>query len=97
MAWRLITGSKGLWTEVLLGKYMLRDENNLVNVQNADSKCWKFLVHSRHLLELGSKWIIKNGKTVKFFEDPWLLQNGLLKDVCLRNLTDDEAHGKVSD
>ena len=68
MAWRVVNGSNALWATVLLNKYMIRDERELLQVKSGDSSLWKFLVQQKDIVERGSKWIIRNGLTVNFLE-----------------------------
>lgn len=76
---------------------MLRDENNLLWVQGSDSLLWKFIAKQRNFIEDGAKWNIRNGRTVKFFLDKWLVNEQPLKLVCLRPLSLEEENSNVAD
>ena len=43
IAWKLVNGDKGLWVDVLLHKYMLRNEDNLLEARKGNSALWKFI------------------------------------------------------
>ncbi|KAK4258521.1 hypothetical protein QN277_004963 [Acacia crassicarpa] len=96
LAWNLVTGATGLWAEVLQAKYMLRDEHSLLVSKSGDSKLWKFITSQRHIIEKGTKWQIRNGSMVRFFEDRWLF-DGKISDQCLRILSDEESRSSVAD
>ncbi|KAK4279173.1 hypothetical protein QN277_016921 [Acacia crassicarpa] len=86
LASRLISGSKGLWMEVLLNKYMLIDDEDLLCVKNSDSSLWKFIVQQKELVNGASMRNIRNGRSDNFFNDEWLLQDQPLITLCSRPL-----------
>lgn len=90
-------GEKGLWADVLLQKYMLRNKENLLEKRPRDSALWKFITDQKEVVEQGMGWLIRNGRSVQFFKDKWLLADVTIKTNCLRPLTEEEENSVVAD
>lgn len=43
LAWKLTICEKGLWADILLHKYMMRDDASLLNYRSGDSRLWRFI------------------------------------------------------
>lgn len=56
LAWNLILGAKGLWVDILWRKYMLREEDSLLNFRAGDSKLWGFICAQIEFIDQGAKW-----------------------------------------
>ncbi|XP_028778230.1 uncharacterized protein LOC114734750 [Neltuma alba] len=97
LAWKLIRGENGLWVDILQQKYMLRDEECLLTAFPGDSKLWSFICKQADIIENGTKWQVRNGPSVNFFNDVWLLPDMKIKDMCIRPLTQEEEASSVAD
>ncbi|KAK4252645.1 hypothetical protein QN277_014390 [Acacia crassicarpa] len=97
LAWKLMTGEKGLWCDTLLHKYIVRNESEMFEVKAGDSALWKFVCKQKHIVEKGVRWRIRGGRLVKFFTDAWLSNDLFIKDYCLRPLSEAEWESKVAD
>ncbi|KAK4286586.1 hypothetical protein QN277_003122 [Acacia crassicarpa] len=97
LAWSLVKGEDGLWAEVLKKKYMLRDEESLLNSKNSDSTLWKFICRQEEVVEAGSRWQVRNGESVSFFTDIWLFKSETIEKKCKRLLTAEEKGSTVAD
>ncbi|KAK4262419.1 hypothetical protein QN277_027981 [Acacia crassicarpa] len=97
LAWKLVVGAKGLWADVLQSRYMLRDDDSLLTSRPGDSTLWRFIASHREIVDKGAKWQIRNGRTVKFFTDAWLLQGFYISDFCNRPLSPEEINSHVAD
>lgn len=95
LAWKLISGNSGLWAEVLLKKYMLRSEENLLNTKNGDSQLWKFICQHKDIVEEGARWQLRNGESIYFFSDIWLFHDKKIQDMTVRPLMVEEKLSKV--
>ncbi|KAK4274538.1 hypothetical protein QN277_017742 [Acacia crassicarpa] len=97
MAWKLIEGSKGLWTDILSHRYMRREGTSLLSCRPGDSRVWKFICSQKELVDRGSKWQIRNGLVANFFSDCWVGDGVRVKDFCIRQLSEEEEHSLVAD
>ncbi|KAK4270818.1 hypothetical protein QN277_019587 [Acacia crassicarpa] len=97
LAWQICMGSKGLWAEILQQRYLLREGDSLLAYRKGDSQIWKFICAQKDIVELGTKWQIRNGQVVNFFNDCWLVGGQSLKGLCTRQLTDVENSSSVAD
>lgn len=90
-------GTRGLWADMLLQKYMLRDDNSLFSYRRGDSRVWKFICEQKEIADLGAKWQVRSGHQVNFFQDKWLLEGSALINFCRRPLTLEESSSSISD
>ena len=93
----MLFGSEKLWADVLGRKYMYRDGENLFCVKSGDSQLWHFICKQQRIIEMGIRWRVRDGKSVKFFTDIWLMQNERIQDHCFRQLSVREKESFVSD
>ena len=67
-----------LWAAVLKGKY-LQNENLLeCKATSNSSYTWRSILRGQELLKKGTKWIVGDGKTRKFWKDLWIGDQPLL-------------------
>lgn len=70
LGWELVTKREALWVQVLRYKYKC---GNLhipkVQVGSRASHVWRGIGQVWQLVEQGTSWIIKNGHSVKFWQD----------------------------
>lgn len=76
---------------------MLRNDSDLLEVKKGDSQLWHFICQQSDLIKEGTKWQIRNGENVSFFDDFWLIPGTKLKDLCTRPLSLREEQSKVAD
>jgi ribonuclease HI len=103
LGWKLKTGARDLWCEVLRGKYNCHDLSNNTVVKNSDSSLWKNLIKLSVHLNDYCFWAIGDGRIVNAWNDVWI-EEGLriselnlqipetLKDVKVRTLVDQEGN-----
>ncbi|OMP00911.1 reverse transcriptase [Corchorus capsularis] len=85
-AWRFITEEDSLWVKFIKAKYRVRDDvfNFIRNRQGTSaswSYTWKGIMKALTYLEHGLKWRIGNGSLVRFWTDPWLLNEPILQVI----------------
>ncbi|KAK4284609.1 hypothetical protein QN277_001415 [Acacia crassicarpa] len=97
VAWNLVMGASSLWAEILQRRYMLREGESLLSSRPGDSKVWKFICASKELVDRGTKWQVRNGELISFFNDCWLTDGRTLRDFCSRSLSQEEAASSVAD
>ncbi|KAK4267638.1 hypothetical protein QN277_024391 [Acacia crassicarpa] len=97
LAWALIRGSNSLWVEVMQKKYMYREGSSLLQARSTDSRLWKFICKQQSVVEAGSCWQIRNGRSISFFQDCWLFKDKRLKDYCIRQLDSEEIQSSVAE
>ncbi|CAL1407561.1 unnamed protein product [Linum trigynum] len=95
--WRLINEKDNLWGQVMLSKYGRQRENlDILRHTQGSSFTWSSFTKAADLLKKDSAWNIKNGKSTKFWFDPWVLQVAL-KDVALNQIPEELEHAVVGD
>ncbi|OMO76456.1 hypothetical protein COLO4_25560 [Corchorus olitorius] len=82
-AWRFISEPDSLWVRFLMAKYRINDDilKYLADKPNGSptwSYTWRGLALALTLLSNGLKWRVGNGLNVRFWEDPWLLNDPLI-------------------
>ncbi|KAK4275138.1 hypothetical protein QN277_018272 [Acacia crassicarpa] len=96
LAWNLVIGSNSLWADVLLNRYMMREGYSLLNYCLGNSKLWHFISSQKIIIDRGSKWHVRNGLSVNFFNDHWLLDGMGIKELCIRQISTEEDVSLVS-
>ncbi|KAK4257313.1 hypothetical protein QN277_006916 [Acacia crassicarpa] len=97
LAWQIVSGSNNLWSEVLCKKYLYREEDRLLHAKIGDSQLWRFICKQERFVESGTKWRIRDGRSVRFFIDIWILLGERIQDHCIRQLSVTEKGSFVSD
>ncbi|XP_028803541.1 uncharacterized protein LOC114758643 [Neltuma alba] len=97
IAWNMIIGSKSLWADVFQRKYMTRSEENLFNTQQGDSRLWKFICQQSDVIEQGTRWQLRNGLNINFFNDYWLYHDRKIIDFCYKDISLQENMTMVAD
>ncbi|OMP01704.1 reverse transcriptase [Corchorus capsularis] len=77
-AWRFLMEPGSMWVRFLKAKYGIGDDifrflDNKPKGSPTWSSTWKGLARAFSFLSAGLKWRVGNGRTVRFWEDPWLL------------------------
>lgn len=70
--WRIVTNPESFVATILKGKYFPRTEFWEAKVPQNASYTWHSIISARELLKEGSRWVVGNGRKVKFWKDPWL-------------------------
>ena len=66
LAWKVLTGSDGLWSSVVKRKY-LRSQCFLdTKSKSTDSPAWKSVLRSKLLLRKGIRWKVSKGDQIIF-------------------------------
>ena len=86
--WKLET-EEGLWQNIVKAKYIKGDTPiEAIKHRFDDSLVWSDLLKIRHISLKGRSLKVKNGKSVIFWEEPWLTDQPLcvhpiIYDLCL--------------
>ena len=86
--WKLET-EEGLWQNIVKAKYIKGDTPiGAIKHRLDDSLVWSDLLKIRHISLKGRSLKVKNGKSVIFWEEPWLTDQPLcvhpiIYDLCL--------------
>ncbi|KAK4270924.1 hypothetical protein QN277_019688 [Acacia crassicarpa] len=97
LSWNLVIGSKSLWANVLQYKYMIRSDEDLLNVQPGESKVLRFICQQKDIVQSGTKMADKGGGSVSFIKDCWLFKDARIMDKGLMSLSIEEASSSVAD
>jgi len=74
-----LLNEEGVWQQILKRKYLKNNTLAQVRKKPGDSQFWAGLVEVKeHLLERG-KFLVKDGKYTRFWEDWWVGQESLMK------------------
>lgn len=71
-AWRLVSNSNSFDASILKGKYFHRTSFWDANTPPDASYTWKSIMSARELLLHESRWIIGDGRSVRFWKDKWV-------------------------
>ena len=66
------------------------------DISTYGSHSWKAILKGRSIFSKGTRWIVGNGQSTKFWTDPWL-PNGTIRSLIHGPLTLGEDQAKVSD
>lgn len=97
LGWYILTKREALWVQVLRFKYGCG--NLLVPTMRCGSRVshlWRGIFQNWHHVEEGISWIINNGQTVRFWQDPWVPDCGILNDHVLHEIPAADWHLLVS-
>ncbi|KAL9235614.1 hypothetical protein vseg_010359 [Gypsophila vaccaria] len=71
--WRFIEAPSSLVTTLLKARYFPNCSVIEATIGNHPSYVWRSLMEAKWVLEKGCRWLIGNGKSVRFWEDRWTL------------------------
>lgn len=97
LGWNLVVNQDALWVRVMRSKY---DCGGLMlpNVRcgSRASHIWREIARSWNLVEQSVAWVVRNGQTVRFWQDRWVHGLGHLSDLAAE-IPSDEWDFLVSD
>lgn len=70
--WQLVDNPLSFAATVLRGKYFPRSTFWEASIPPNTSYTWRSIMSARELLKEGSRWILGDGRTVRFWKDSWL-------------------------
>lgn len=96
VGWKIMTEQDALWVKVVKGK-SLSNSNFLECRANAQSSyTWRSVIKGQDVLKRGLKWVIGNGRTVRFWIDVWI-GNALLSTAAMGPISTEEMGKFVMD
>ena len=95
-AWKILTGQGGLWLSIFSSKY-LRDRGVDFRSNVQSSQFAKDMKKASHLLRLGTKFVIQNGKAASFWLDVWCGEQALCERFPALFAIFDKPNAKVVD
>jgi len=97
LAWKVLTGSDGLWSSVVKRKY-LRSQCFLdTKSKSTDSPAWKSVLRSKLLLRKGIRWKVGKGDWIMLWWDNWCDNASLVDLLDLDTSTIQNPELRVSD
>ncbi|CAL1404640.1 unnamed protein product [Linum trigynum] len=86
LGWQFLNNEEDLWVRVLHGKYVEHNGDGSVSFrQNSTSRLWKGMREALPLVKQHTIWDIRNGRSVRFWDDQWLAAGLALKDYITNN------------
>lgn len=93
LGWELITKREALWVQVLRFKYKCGNlQMPNVTCGSRASHIWRGLTQSWPMVDKGISWIIRNGQSLKFWQDQWVPGVGVLGDYTVSPIPDHYWH-----
>ncbi|KAK1554997.1 hypothetical protein Q3G72_020206 [Acer saccharum] len=71
-AWCVLHHPNSLVAKVLKAKYFRQEDFLQAPLRPGCSQCWRSIIWGRELLQMGLRWKIGNGSSIKIFSDPWI-------------------------
>jgi hypothetical protein len=68
---RYINGEESLWKMIVDAKYNTKSPNILCCHETHPSIFWKGFMWAAGAVKFGYKWLVGDGKAIKFWEDTW--------------------------
>jgi hypothetical protein len=68
---RYINGEGSLWKKIVDAKYSTKSPNILCCQDTHPSIFWKGVMWAAGAVKFGYKWLVGEGKAIKFWEDTW--------------------------
>ncbi|KAL8141078.1 hypothetical protein V2J09_007099 [Rumex salicifolius] len=99
LGWRLLTGTAGLWGQLMTAKYGLSMINGRVckSRRTHGSYTWRSILWAiKGVVERGTRWNIGDGKSVRFWKDCWAEAEPLM-NFCTTTIASPLVDCKVSD
>ncbi|KAL8159558.1 hypothetical protein V2J09_001095 [Rumex salicifolius] len=82
LSWRFLLQNEAVWAQILMAKYVLNSSGNASNA----SHVWRSVLKGvSRVVSRGCRWIRGDGKSIRFWVDPWL-ENRPLRDDVLGDL-----------
>jgi hypothetical protein len=78
MGQKILSEPDSLWAAVLKGKYPKNSSLLECKATSNSSYTWRSVLRGQELLKKGTKWIVGDGKTRKFWKDLWIGDQPLL-------------------
>lgn len=75
--WRLIRNEDSLFARTLRERYYPHGTFMSASLCHNSSYVWQSIIEERKVLELGLVWVIGNGQSVRFWQDPWLVTRAI--------------------
>ena len=94
-AWRIWSNPNGFWAKFLKQRHFPNTHFLNLAISTYGSHSWKAILKGRSILSKGTRWIVGNVQSTKFWTDPWL-PNGTLRSLIHGPLMPGEDHTKVS-
>ncbi|CAN1852510.1 Putative ribonuclease H protein At1g65750 [Linum perenne] len=83
VAWGIINKPTELWVQVLMTKYLIRNDMGFTLKRKAGfSALWRGVLKVWNYTLQGIQWSIKDGKKTRFWSDRWLDSGILLRDFA---------------
>lgn len=71
--WRLLSNPHSYWAQIFKGLYFPHSTFLYASRGAKASWAWNSLLEGRALLSEGLRWQVQDGKSIRFWEDKWLL------------------------
>ncbi|PRQ27069.1 putative reverse transcriptase zinc-binding domain-containing protein [Rosa chinensis] len=81
LGWKVITDHNNWWVEIVRKKYLWKFSFFDVPKQPHQSFAWKGILDSRDIILKGMRWIIGNGRNIKFWTFNWIYDFPLIQLV----------------
>ena len=74
--------SESIWVKIVDHKYKTNNPNILCSDRIAVSPFWKGVMWALQAARMGIKWLVGNGRKVRFWEDHWFGNSSLAIQSC---------------
>ncbi|KAG7559686.1 Reverse transcriptase domain [Arabidopsis thaliana x Arabidopsis arenosa] len=99
VGWRLMNETKSLWANVLRKKYKVGSvqDQGWLAARRPGSSTWRSIVTGLREVGLqGSRWVLGNGRDIRFWTDKWLCNEPLVERVIME-LPNESLQWRVKD
>ncbi|KAG7534372.1 Endonuclease/exonuclease/phosphatase superfamily [Arabidopsis thaliana x Arabidopsis arenosa] len=99
VGWRIIHDRESLWARIMRSKYKVGDQNNTswITTKSNWSATWRSVgLGLREVVIPGLRWVVGDGRSIKFWKDKWLI-NGTLLDVTISDVPEEQVDLRVRD
>jgi hypothetical protein len=80
LGWKIHTGAKEFWCDVIRGKYECNDLSNGAEIRSSDSSFWKAIRRlSSHMIE-ASFWTVGDGCDIEAWRHAWIKEGYCIAD-----------------
>ena len=79
--WRLIQNPESLAARLLKAKYFSHNTFWQTSLGSSPSSCWRGIMEAHSILELGSRWRVGNGNSIRIWYDRWLDRRHLFRPL----------------